>query len=183
MMSASSLAFIVVFPGLIQGLTAAVIGAILYAVLSLIPVRGWVKAGIALSCAFGGAILFAAMGNSVGMGPTWIFGRIFLTISGPLIILSPILILAEQEDYAPYAGYLTVITALFCATATAGLIQVLNITSFLSAGTSAFPPAVMYLFSFAIMWGVQIVLGAEFFIFACMVQRKREEKRENGATE
>jgi len=183
MMSASSLAFIVVFLGLIQGLTAAVIGAILYAVLSLIPARGWIKAGIALSCAFAGAIIFAAMGHVSGTGPAYIFGAIFLTISSPLIILAPILILAEQEDYAPYAGFLTVIAALFCAAATAGLIQVLNITAFLSAGTSAFPPAVMYLFSFAIMGGVQIVLGAEFFIFACMVQRKREEKRENGAAE
>ena len=176
MMSASSFAFILVFLVLIQGLTTAVIGAILYAVLSLIPAGGWVKAGIALSCAAGGAVVFAAMGNGVGMGAAWIFGRIFLTVSGPLIILAPIFILAEQEDYAPYAGFLTVIAAIFCAAATAGLIQVLNITAFLSAGASAFSPAVMYLFSFAIMGGVQIVLGAEYFICACLVQQRREEK-------
>ena len=183
MISASSLAFIFIFLGLIQGLTTAVIGIILYAALSRIPAKGWVKAGIALSCAIAGAIIFAAMGNGTGTGPTSVFTAIFLTVSGPLIILAPILILAEQEDYAPYAGFWTVVAALFCAAATAGLIQVLNITGFLSAGTSTFPPAVMYLFSFAIMGGVQIVLGAEFFIFACMVQRKQSEMRKEKTSE
>ncbi len=182
MMSASSPAFILVFLVLLPGLMAAVIGAILYAVLTLTPAKGWVKAGISLGCAIAGAIIFAAMGNVSGTGPASIFAAIFFILSGPLIILSPIFILAEQKDYAPYAGFLTVTVALFCAAATAGLIQVLNITAFLSAGTPLFPPAVMYLFSFAIMGGVQIVLGAEYFIFACMVQRKRAEKQENGTT-
>ncbi|KAF1078145.1 hypothetical protein [Methanogenium sp. MK-MG] len=177
MISASSPAFVLVFPVLMQGLTTAVIGAILYAALSRIPSGGWVKAGISLSCAIAGAVSFAAMGNIYGMGPATLFARIILIVSGPLVILTPIFILEEQEDYTPYAGILTVIAALFCAAATAGLIRVLNITAFLSAGAPAFSPAVMYLISFAIMVGVHIVLGAEFFIFACMVQRRRDEKR------
>ena len=178
MFSASSLAFILVFLVLQQGLTAAVIGAIFYAALSRIPVAGWVKTGICLSCAFAGAATFALMGNVSGTGPLYIFAAIFLIFSGPLIILSPLFILAEREEYAPYAGYPAIIAALFCAAATGGLIQTLSITAFLSAGNAIFSPPVMYLLSFVIMAGIQVVLGAEFFIFAVAVQRRREEKQE-----
>ncbi|MDE4908130.1 hypothetical protein L0665_05845 [Methanogenium marinum] len=181
MMSAPSLAFILVFLVLQQGLTAAIVGGFFYAVLNRIPAKGWVKAGLTLSCAIAGAIIFAAMGNVSGTGPAYILVALFFIVSGPLIILSPIFILAEQKDYAPYAGLLSVIVSLFCAAAIAGVLQVLNITAFLSVGNPAFPPAVMYLFSFAIMGGVQIVLGAEFFIFACMVQRRRSEMHEDNA--
>lgn len=177
MISASSLAFILIFLVLIQGMTTAALGAILYAALSLIPARGWVRAGIALGCAVAGAVIFAAIGNVTGTGPATIFGAVFLTVAGPLIILSPILILAEQKEYAPYTGFMTVVVALFCAAATGGLIQALNITAFLGAGAPAFSPAVLYLFSFAIMGGIHIVLGAEFFIFACLVRQRREEAR------
>ena len=183
MIDASSLAFIFVFLVFMQGVTTAVLGAILYAILSRIPAGGWVRAGIALGCATAGAVLFAAMGNVTGMGVAALFGGIFLTISGPLIILSPILILAEQKDYAPYTGFMTVVMALFCAGATGGLIQALNITAFLGAGTPAFSPAVLYLFSFAIMGGIHIVLGAEFFIFACLMRQRRENRRAGKATE
>ncbi|WFN33827.1 hypothetical protein L1S32_08225 [Methanogenium sp. S4BF] len=183
MISASSPAFILVFLVFMQGLTTAVLGGILYAALSLMPARGWVKAGAALGCAFAGAVIFAAMGNVTGMGPATIFGGIFLTVAGPLIILSPIFILAERPEYTPYAGIMTVIAALFCAAATGGLIQALNITAFLGAGSPMFPPAILYLFSFGIMGGIHIVLGAEFFIFACLVRQGREEKRGNKAGE
>ena len=177
MISASSLAFILVFLVLIQGLTTAIVGAILYKALSRIPAGGWVKAGISLGCAIAGAVIFAAMGSVTGTGPAVIFGGIFLTISGPLIILAPVFILAEREEYTPYAGMLTIVVTLFCAAATWGLIQAFNITAFLKAGAPAFSPAAMYLFSFAIMGGVLIILGAEFFIFACVVQQRQEEKK------
>ena len=183
MMSASSLAFILVFLGFMQGVNTAVVGGILYAVLSRIPAGGWVKAGISLSCAAAGAVVFAAMGNVSGTGPATTFGMIFLIVSGPLVILTPVFILAEREEYAPYAGILSVVVTLFCAAAVWGLIQALNITAFLAAGASAFPPAVLYLFSFAIMAGVQIVLGAEFFMFAGEVQRRRQEMRKETPAE
>lgn len=177
MISASSLAFILIFLVLIQGLTTAAIGTILYVTLSLIPAKGWVKAGLALGCASAGAVIFAAMGNVTGTGLTTILAGVFLTVVGPLIIVSPIFILAERTKYAPDAGILTVVVALFCAAATGGLIQSLNITGFLSAGTSVFSPAILYLFSFAIMGGIHIVLGAEFFIFACLLKQRHKERR------
>lgn len=178
MMSASSLASVLAVMGFMQGVNSAVAGGILYAFLSRIPAGGWVKAGISLACAAAGAVIFAAAGTVSGTGPATTFGMIFLTVSGPLIILTPVFILAEREEYAPYAGILSVVVTLFCAAAIGGLIQALNITAFLAAGASAFPPAVLYLLSFAIMAGVQIVLGAEFFIFAGEVQRRRVELRE-----
>jgi len=177
MISASSLAFILVFMVLLQGLTAAVIGAIFYAALSRIPTAGWVKTGTCLTFAVAGAITFTLVGNVSGTGPLYIIAAIYLVFSGPLIILSPLFILAERKEYAPYTRYSTIIAALFSAAAVWGLIQALNITAFLAAGASVFPPAVLYLLSFAIMGGIQIVLGAEFFIFACALQRRREKKQ------
>ncbi|GAB7014843.1 hypothetical protein [Methanogenium cariaci] len=176
MISASSLLFTLVFPVFMQGLTMAFIGTLLYVVFSRIPAGGWAKAGISLGCAIAGAVIFAATGTVSGTGVATPFGMLFFIVSGPLVILAPVFILAEQNDYQPYAGILTVTATLFCAAAVGGLIQVLNITAFLSVGAPAFSPAGMYLISFAIMGGVQIVLGAEFFIFACMVQQKREKR-------
>ncbi len=183
MFSASSFAFILIFLVLLPGLTAAVLGAILYAALSLIPARGWVKAGLVLGCASGGAVIFAAMGHGTTGGLASILAGVFLTLAWPLCILSPIVILAEKAEYAPCAGILTVVAALFCAAATGGLIQVLSITAFLGAGTSLFPPNILYLISFAIWAGIHIVLGAEFFLFVCLIKQRREKNQGKRAAE
>lgn len=103
MISASLVAFNLIFSVFITGLTAAVLGAILYAAFSRIPARGWVRAGIALGCASGGAVTFAVMGNLIETGPALIFAGIFLTVAGTLCILSPIFILAQRAEYAPDA--------------------------------------------------------------------------------
>lgn len=173
MISASSLACLIIFRALIPGLTAAVIGAVLYAAFSRVHFKGWMKAGITLGCASAGALIVAMMGNVISTGTTSIFTGIFLAVAGPLCILSPIFILAERAEYAPDAGILTVVVALFCAAATGRLIQSLNITAFLSAGASAFSTASLFLFTFAIMAGIHIVLGAEFFIFTCLIQQRK----------
>ena len=178
MFSSSSLAFILIFLVLQEGVTAAIIGAVLYAALSRVPVAGWIKTGICLSCAFAGAAVFALMGNVSGTGPLFVVAGLFLVFSGPLVILSPLFILAGRKEYAPYAGYPAIMATLFCAAATGGLIQTLNITAFLRAGNDLFSPAAMYLLSFVIMAGIQVVLSAEFFMLAGAVQRRREEKRD-----
>lgn len=177
MINSASLAFILIFLVLQRGVTAVIIGAVLYAIFSRIPIAEWIKTGICLSCAFAGAAIFATMGNVSGTGPLFIVAALYLTISGPLIIISPLFILAERKEYAPYTGYPTILATLFCAAATGGLIQTLNITAFLRAGNEIFSPAAMYFLSFVIMAGIQVVLSAEFFMVACAVQKRREEKR------
>ena len=174
MISASSLACMLIFRVVIPGLTVVGIGATLYAAFSRIPARGWMKAGISLGCASVGAVIFATMGNVIETESASIFVGIFLTFAATLCILSPIFILADRTEYAPDAGILTIAMILFGAAATGGLIQSLNITAFLSAGTSAFSPAILFLFTFAIMGAIYIVLGAEFFIFACLVKQRRK---------
>ncbi|WAI02160.1 hypothetical protein [Methanogenium organophilum] len=183
MINSASPAFILIFLVFQPGVTTAIIGAICYAALSRIPTAGWVKTGICLACAFAGAVLFAAMGNVSGTGPLYLFAVLFFIFSGPLICLSPLFILAERNDFAPYAGYPAIMAALFCAAATTGLIQILNINAFIAAGASVLAPGMLYLISFTIMAGIQVVLSAEFFMIAVAVQRRRQEIREETPTE
>ena len=183
MISSAPLAFILIFLVLRQGVTAAVSGAVCYAVLSRIPAAGWMKAGICLASAIAGAAIFALTGNVTGTGPLYMVAAFFLIFPGPLVILSPLFILAEREEYAPYAGYPAIMATLFCAAATGGLIEALNITAFLRAGNDIFSPAAMHLLSFVIMAGIQVVLSAEFFMLAGAVQQRREEQRDETVTE
>lgn len=176
MINAASPVFILIFLVLQPGITTAIIGAICYAALSRLPGAGWMKTGICLACAFAGAVLFAGMGNVSGTGPLYLFALLFFIFSGPLICLAPLFTLAERDDFAPYAGYPAILAALFCAAATTGLIQVLNINAFIAAGASVIAPGVIYLISFTIMTVIQILLATEFFLIAVAVQRRREEK-------
>jgi len=178
MINAASPAFILIFLVFQPGVTTAIIGAICYAALSRLPGAGWMKTGICLACAFAGAFLFAGMGNVSGTGPLYLFALLFFIFSGPLICLAPLFTLTERDDFAPYASYPAIIAALFCAAATTGLIQILNINAFLAAGTSVIAPGALYLISFTIMAGIQILLATEFFLVAVAVQRRREEMRE-----
>lgn len=183
MINAASPAFILIFLVFQPGVTTAIIGAICYAALSRIPVVGWIKTGICLACAFAGAILFAAMGNVSGTGPLYLFALLFFIFSGPLICLSPLFTLAERDEFAPYAGYPAIMAVLFCAAATTGLIQILNINAFLAAGASVIDPGVMYLISFTIMAAIQVLLATEFFLIAVALQRRRKEIQEQKSGE
>jgi len=177
MINAASPAFILIFLVFQPGVTTAIIGAICYATLSRVPGAGWIKTGICLACAFAGAVLFAGMGNVSGTGPLYLFALLFFIFSGPLICISPLFTLAERTDFAPYAGYPAIMAALFCAAATTGLIQMLNINAFLAAGTSVLTPGALYLVSFTIMAVIQVLLTTEFFLVAVAVQRRREERQ------
>jgi hypothetical protein len=178
MINSASTAFILIFLVFQPGVTTAIIGAICYAALSRVPVAGWIKTGICLACAFTGAVLFAGMGNVSGTGPLYLFALLFFIFSGPLICLSPLFTLAERNDFAPYAGYPAIMAALFCAAATTGLIQILNINAFIAAGTSVLAPRALYLISFTIMAVIQVLLATEFFLIAVAVQKRHKELKE-----
>ncbi len=168
MFDAGSLFFIIVFIFFIQGLYHALIGIVLYAVLSRLPLPAPGRAAVALGLAAVLLVAFAFGSSQMG----YAVGAITLMLMTPLMIVAPILVLAARERYRSCAGYPAIFGALFLGAATGNVLQI-AFPSMVIASLTQFPTPWLFLIRMTIIGIMYIALTAAAFVAICMVQRHR----------